>query len=80
MINIPNIQEFRLANELQGGLNDNERTFAMPQHLIDLARRYDERTGNPANSIDANGMGHSDENGLAPAIKTINEHHLLPVQ
>ena len=35
----------------------------MPQHLIDLARRYDERTGNLANSIDANGMGHSDENG-----------------
>ena len=43
LINIPNIQEFRLANELQGGLNSNERTFAMPQHLIDLARRYDER-------------------------------------
>ena len=63
LVNIPNIQEFRLANELQGGLNSNERTFAMPQHLIDLARRYDERTGNLANSIDANGMGHSDENG-----------------
>ena len=43
LINIPNIQEFRLANELQGGLNTNERTFAMPQHLIDLARRFDER-------------------------------------
>ena len=43
LVNIPNIQEFRLANELQGGLNDNERTFTMPQHLIDLARRYDER-------------------------------------
>ena len=43
LINIPNIQEFRLANELQGGLNDNEGTFAMPQHLIELARRYDER-------------------------------------
>lgn len=43
LINIPNIQEFRLANELQGDLNSNERTFAMPQHLIDLARRYDER-------------------------------------
>lgn len=43
LINIPNIQEFRLANELQGGLNSNERTFAMPQHLIELARRYDER-------------------------------------
>ena len=43
LINIPNIQEFRLANELQGGLNDNERTFAMPQHLIDLAKRFDER-------------------------------------
>ena len=43
LINIPNIQEFRLANELQGGLDSNERMFAMPQHLIDLARRYDER-------------------------------------
>ena len=43
LVNNPNIKEFRLANELQGGLNDNERTFAMPQHLIDLARRYDER-------------------------------------
>lgn len=43
LINIPNIQEFRLANELQGGLNNNEGTFAMPKHLIDLARRYDER-------------------------------------
>ena len=63
LINIPNIQEFRLANELQGGLNSNERTFAMPQHLIELARRYDERVAALANSIDANGMGHSDENG-----------------
>ena len=43
LINIPNIQEFRLANELQGGLNNNERTFTMPQHLIDLAKRFDER-------------------------------------
>ena len=43
LINIPNIQEFRLANELQGGLNSNERTYAMPQRLIELARRYDER-------------------------------------
>ena len=43
LINIPNIQEFRLANELQGGLNNNEGTFAMPQHLIDLAKRFDER-------------------------------------
>ena len=43
LINIPNIQEFRLANELQGGINSNERTFQMPQHLIDLARRFDER-------------------------------------
>lgn len=63
LINIPNIQEFRLANELQGGLNDNERTYAMPQHLIDLAKRFDERMAALANSIDANGMGHSDENG-----------------
>ena len=63
LINIPNIQEFRLANELQGGLDSNERTFAMPQHLIDLARRFDERVARLANSIDANGMGHDDDNG-----------------
>ena len=43
LVNNPNIREFRLANELQGGLNNNEGTFAMPQHLIDLAKRFDER-------------------------------------
>ena len=35
----------------------------MPQHLIDLARRFDERVARLANSIDANGMGHDDDNG-----------------
>jgi hypothetical protein len=34
----------------------------MPQHLIDLAKRFDDRAA-LANVIDANGMGHSDENG-----------------
>ena len=43
LVNNPNIPEFRLANELQGGLNNNERTFTLQQHLIDLAKRYDER-------------------------------------
>ena len=43
LVNNPNIRQFRLANELQGGLNSNEMTFAMPQYLIDLARRFDER-------------------------------------
>ena len=49
LINIPNIQEFRLANELQGGVNSNERTFQMPQHLIELAKRFDERAARLAN-------------------------------
>ena len=43
LINIPNIQEFRLANESQGGEQTKGKAFAMPQHLIDLARRFDER-------------------------------------
>ena len=49
LINIPNIQEFRLANELLGTVNSNERTFAMPQHLIELAKRFDERMAALAN-------------------------------
>jgi len=44
LVNIPNIQEFRLANESQGcEQNKQGKAFAMPQHLIDLARRFDER-------------------------------------
>ncbi len=43
LVNNPNIHEFRLANELQDGVNSNERTYAMPQNLIELARRFDER-------------------------------------
>lgn len=43
LVNIPNIQEFRLANESQGGEQTKGKAFAMPQHLIDLARRFDER-------------------------------------
>ena len=43
LVNIPNIQEFRLANESQGGEQTQGKSFEMPQHLIDLARRFDER-------------------------------------
>lgn len=43
LVNIPNIQDFRLANESQGGEQTKGKAFAMPQHLIDLARRFDER-------------------------------------
>ena len=66
LVNIPNIQEFRLANELQGGLNDNERTFAMPQHLIDLARRYDERV-RLANEWDESKHPREEDGTFAPA-------------
>ena len=63
LVNIPNIQDLRLANESQGGEQTNGKAFEMPQHLIDLARRFDERVARLANSIDANGMGHDDDNG-----------------
>ena len=43
LVNIPNIQDFRLANESQGGEQTQGKSFEMPQHLIDLARRFDER-------------------------------------
>jgi len=43
LVNNPNIPEFRLANESQGGEQTKGKAFAMPQHLIELARRYDER-------------------------------------
>ena len=59
LVNNPNIREFRLANE--AGENLTRRgggaEFKMPQHLIDLAKRFDDRTS-LANVIDANGAGH----------------------
>lgn len=56
LVNNPNIPEFRLANELQGG----SKGCAMPQKLVDLAKRFDERKG-LANVVDANGAGHGDD-------------------
>ena len=65
LVNNPNIREFRLANEAGENLTRRRggAEFEMPRHLIDLAKRFDERMAALANSIDANGMGHSDENG-----------------
>lgn len=66
LVNNPNIREFRLANEMpvMGGTGNGERgtEFAMPAHLVALAKRFDERRALP-NVVDANGAGHSDENG-----------------
>lgn len=52
LVNMPNIQEFRLANELQDGFKDNEREYAVPQNLIELSRRYDARMAKLANEFD----------------------------
>ena len=67
LVNNPNIREFRLANE--SGENLTRRggeaevaAFKLPDHLLALAKRFDGRMA-LANVIDANGMGHSDENG-----------------
>ena len=67
LVNNPNIREFRLANEAGENLTQRRgeaevAAFKMPQHLIDLAKRFDDRVA-LANVIDANGVGHSDENG-----------------
>ncbi len=64
LVNNPNIREFRLANEAGDNLTQRRggAEFKMPQHLIDLAKRFDDRVA-LANVVDANGMGHSDENG-----------------
>ena len=63
LVNNPNIREFRLANEIPGTGNGERGTeFKLPEHLAALAKKFDERRA-MANVIDANGMGHSDENG-----------------
>lgn len=58
LVNNPNIREFRLANEAQ----PEKPAFELPAHIAALAKRFDDRKA-MANVIDANGMGHSDENG-----------------
>lgn len=63
LVNNPNIREFRLANEIPVTGNGERGTeFKLPEHLVALAKKFDERRA-MANVIDANGMGHSDENG-----------------
>lgn len=67
LVNNPNIREFRLANEAGEDLTQRRggaevAAFKLPTHLLDLAKRFDDRVA-LANVIDANGMGHSDENG-----------------
>lgn len=67
LVNNPNIPEFRLANEAgedltQRGGGAEVAAFKLPDHLTALAKRFDDRVA-LANVIDANGMGHSDENG-----------------
>lgn len=67
LVNNPNIREFRLANEAGENLTRSSgaaeiAAFKLPDHLLALAGRFDDRMA-LANVIDANGMGHSDENG-----------------
>ena len=63
LVNNPNIREFRLANEIPVTGNGERRTeFKLPEHLVALAKKFDERRA-MANVVDANGMGHGDENG-----------------
>ena len=67
LVNNPNIREFRLANEAgedltQRGGAAEIAAFKLPDHLLALAKRFDDRMA-LANVIDANGMGHSEENG-----------------
>lgn len=67
LVNNPNIREFRLANEAGEDLTQRRRgaegaEFKLPEHLVALAKKFDERRA-MENVIDANGMGHSDENG-----------------
>ena len=66
LVNNPNIREFRLANEAGENLTRSSgaaeiAAFKLPTHLLALAKRFDDRAA-LANVIDANGMGHSDEN------------------
>ena len=59
LVNNPNIPEFRLANEEQP-----VKTKLNPA-IVELAARYDRLANEKAlaNVIDANGMGHDDDNG-----------------
>lgn len=44
LVNNPNIREFRLANEaVASSASDGRPAYKMPQHLIDLAKRFDDR-------------------------------------
>lgn len=54
LVNNPNIAEFRLPNEAAGS------EFKLPNHLVALAKRFDERMA-LANVVDANGAGHGDD-------------------
>lgn len=65
LVNMPNIQEFRLANELQGGFKDNERKYAVPQNLIELSRRYDARMAKLANEFDESKHPRDEQGQLA---------------
>lgn len=42
LINMPNIQEFRLANEAQPEERKTMKPYQLPQRIIDLANEYDE--------------------------------------
>lgn len=62
LVNNPNIREFRLANEAGEDLTQRRRgaegaEFKLPEHLVALAKKFDERRA-MANVIDANGAGH----------------------
>jgi hypothetical protein len=62
LVNNPNIREFRLANEAQLEERKPMKPYELPEHIAALAKKFDERRA-MANVVDANGMGHSDENG-----------------
>ena len=62
LVNNPNIREFRLANEAGENLTQRRRgaevaEFKLPDHLLALAKRFDDRAA-LANVVDANGAGH----------------------
>ena len=58
LVNNPNIREFRLANEIpETGNGERGTEFKLPEHLVALAKKFDERRA-MANVIDANGAGH----------------------
>lgn len=42
LINMPNIKEFRLANEAQPEERETMKPYQLPQRIIDLANEYDE--------------------------------------